>query len=169
MGLAYGFRGLVHYLCVGDMITGRQAQFWRCSWELISDPQIANRVNQVQSSVDFLIPKAIFQLTHLLQQSHTCFNKATPSNTSQTVPLTENQTFKHLNIWGPNLFKPPQISNWSLWVSSVNTQVKQSVTSQITSHIFWFLDLYRVFLLYVCCIFYLLLPSLSGHENKISL
>lgn len=148
------------------MIISRQAQFWRCSWELISDSQIANRVSQAPSSVDFLKPKVISQFTLLLQQSHTCFNKATPSNASQTVLLTENQTFKHLNTWGPFLFKPPQIPNWSLWVSLSQYQSKAICDFPNVQSYFSILWLIQSFLVVCVCIVYFIFCSLVYLEVR---
>lgn len=33
-------------------------------------------------------------------QGHISSNKATPPNPSHDSPLTEDQSFKHLNLWG---------------------------------------------------------------------
>lgn len=34
----------------------------------------------------------------------------TPPNSSQTVPLTGDQVFKYMSLWGPFSFRPPQHS-----------------------------------------------------------
>lgn len=53
---------------------------------------------------------------HLLEQGHT-YSKATPTPTRPhllIVPLPKGQTFKHKNLWGTNLFKPPHLSRADL-------------------------------------------------------
>jgi hypothetical protein len=52
------------------------------------------------NSVDFSNLK-----THLWR--HASSSKATPPNPSQTVPSTEDHTFKHTSLWGPFPPKPP--------------------------------------------------------------
>ena len=47
--------------------------------------------------------KAYSDSDTLLQQGHTYSNKATPPNSATFC----GQAFKHINLWGPNLFKPP--------------------------------------------------------------
>jgi hypothetical protein len=49
-------------------------------------------------------------------QWHASLNKATPSNPSQAVPLPNAQAVKHMSLWGPFPFKPPQ--EWLLENSS---------------------------------------------------
>lgn len=39
------------------------------------------------------------------------YSKATPSNPYQTVPLTREQAFNHMSLWGPSSFKLPQSSS----------------------------------------------------------
>lgn len=46
----------------------------------------------------------------LLLQRHTSFSEATHLNPSQTVSLTIDHEFKHILLWRPFSFKPPQNS-----------------------------------------------------------
>jgi hypothetical protein len=48
--------------------------------------------------------KSTCTMTQLLQESHTSFNNATAPNDA----MPYGQTFKHMNLWRPNLVKQPQ-------------------------------------------------------------
>ena len=43
-------------------------------------------------------------------QWYTFSNETTLPNPSQTTPPTDNQVFKHMKLWGPLSFKPPELS-----------------------------------------------------------
>ena len=45
---------------------------------------------------------------HLSQQGHTYNSRVTPTNFVQIVPLTPDQAFKHVRLWGPYSFKSQQ-------------------------------------------------------------
>lgn len=46
---------------------------------------------------------------NFLQQGHTYFNKATPPDLSQTIPLSEEQTLNSGSLWEPFSLKPAQL------------------------------------------------------------
>ena len=55
-----------------------------------------------------LRPQSPLQVTNLFQQGHINVSKFTPPNSSQEVSFIDDQAFKHMTLWGPFLFKPPQ-------------------------------------------------------------
>jgi hypothetical protein len=85
-------------ITVGNMTAGRQAdtalgaEYFHVETTTAILRQTAN-----WSGVDFEVPKG----THLSTRPHLLMKP------SQVVPLTGNQAFKHIVLWGPFSFKPP--------------------------------------------------------------
>jgi len=83
-------------------------------------------------------------------QWHTSFNKATPPNPSQVLPLSNDQAFKYMRLWGPFVFKPPQGLSlaWLKLPQDISEAIGKGVVSLIS---FSFCPLYRERLLDFVC------------------
>lgn len=86
----------------GTMAVGRHEWFWSSIWELTTQSQAWGREQPTLGIIwIFLNPKAYLHW-------HTSSYEATSPHPSQTVPQTEYQLFKHMGLWEPFSFRPPQ-------------------------------------------------------------
>ena len=81
---------------------------WRGSWEfyILVHRQQGKNVCHTGHSLSVRELKACSTVTQFLQQGHIYSNKAIPPNSATPY----DQVFKHMHLWGPLLFKPPQIA-----------------------------------------------------------
>ena len=101
LGLAYSFRGSVHYH------HGRKHGSMQAYLVLEKELRILHlgpeaarkRLSHTGVEPEHRRP----QSPHFLQQGHTSSNNATPPNS--VTP--HGQVLRHTNLWGPNLFRPP--------------------------------------------------------------
>jgi hypothetical protein len=99
LGLAYSFRGLVHYHHGGSMAASRLTWCWRRSWKfyILIHRQQKRTVSHTGRSLS-TYPQSP------PPQWHSSSNKATPTLTRPhllIVPLLMGQAFKHMNLQGP--------------------------------------------------------------------
>ena len=98
LGLAYSFRGSEHYY------HGRKHGSVLESWSRGSNKRLASTASQ-QDGLFHTGRSFSIEPKSSPPQWHTSSNKTRPHLLIVLLPV--GHTFKHISLWGPNLFKPP--------------------------------------------------------------
>lgn len=69
------------------------------------DPQVEWKAESYVGKARLLKSKSPLLVVHL--------QKLTTPNSSQMVPLIGKKVFKYMSLWGPSIFRPPQVSTLS--------------------------------------------------------